>query len=116
MDLPSIDLAIETLDEEVSDTSSLTDAPRSLMDIDEHSVSSPDSEVSPLKGGFGRFGMSSRFIYDDDDDGFDESDDESAISPGTRSQARVTHNTYFSALENLPVEVSDFFCVISLGI
>jgi hypothetical protein len=114
MDLPSVELVVETLDEGVSDTSSLTDAPRSLMDLDDNFGSSPDSKVSPLRRGFGRLRKSSHLMYDEDEDDFDESEDESAISPSTGRQRRVALMVHISNLEKLPVEVSSCLDIVSL--
>jgi hypothetical protein len=99
---------MEDISEYTSDTSSLTDAPLSVMDIDEDLVSSPNSEISPMRGPFGRFGMSSSFAYDRNEDGVehDEPWNGSVISPKTRRQRNVSPRTHFSDLEKLPVEVS----------
>lgn len=108
--LPSLGLVMEDISEYTSDTSSLTEAPPSVMDIEEDLVSSPNSEISPMSGRFGRFGMSSSFVYDGCGDGVghDESWNGSSVSPGTRRQRNVSPRTYFSDLEKLPVEASDF--------
>jgi hypothetical protein len=62
-------LVIEDISEYASDTSPFDDASPSLTDIDEDSVSSPNSEISPMKERFGRFGMSSSFVHDGNEDG-----------------------------------------------
>jgi hypothetical protein len=59
---------MEDISEYMSDMSSLTDAPLSAMDIDEDLVSSPNSDISPVRGRFGGFGISSSFIYDKNGD------------------------------------------------
>src|SRR3954447_7573142 len=104
--LPSVDLVMEDISECTSDTSSLTNAPLSVMDIDEDLVSSPNSEISPMRGPFGRFGISSSLAYDRNGDGVghDESWNGSVISPKTRRQRNVLSRTHFSDLEKLPVE------------
>lgn len=100
---------MEDIDEYASDTSSLTDAPLSVMDIDEDLVSSPNSEISPMRGRFGRFGMSSSFIYDKNEDGVEHGEfwNSSAVSPKTRRQRNASPRTHFSNLGKLPVEASD---------
>jgi hypothetical protein len=108
MDLPSIDLARETLVEEVSEASSFTEAPCSLMDLDEDFMSLPDSEISPSGGGFGRLGMPSPFTYDEGEGFFDDSEDDSAFSLIKRRQISFAPKLHSSDLENLPVEVSSF--------
>jgi hypothetical protein len=100
---------MEDISEYTSDTSSFTDAPPSIMDTDEELVSSPNSEISPMRGRFGRFGMSSSFVYDGNGDGIqhDKSWNGSSVGPKTRRQRNVSP-TYFSDLEKLPVEASNF--------
>jgi hypothetical protein len=101
---------MEDISEYTSDTSSLTDAPLSVMDIDEDLMSSPNSEISPMRGRFGRFGMSSSFVYDGNGDGseHEESWNGSTVSPKTCRQGNASSRTYFSDLEKMPVEASDF--------
>jgi hypothetical protein len=100
---------MEDISEYTSDTSSFTDAPPSIMDIDEELVGSPNSEISPMRGRFGRFGTSSSFVYDGNGDGieYDESWNGSSVGPKTRRQRNVSP-TYFSDLEKLPIEASNF--------
>jgi hypothetical protein len=100
---------MEDTSEYTSDTSSLTDAPLSVMDIDEDLVSSPNSEISPMRGRFGRFGMSSSFICDKNGDGVehDEFWNGSTVSPKTHRQRNASPRTHFSNLGKLPIEVSD---------
>ena len=112
MFLPTVDLTMETPDEDMTDASSLTDALFSVTDVEEDFVSSPDSEVSPRRD-FSRPRISSRFMVDnedenEDDDDVDESEDEPAISPNTIRQSRGSSSIGFSDLENVPVEASDF--------
>jgi hypothetical protein len=100
---------MEDISEYTSDTSSFTDAPPSSMDIDEDLVSSPNSEISPMRGRFSRFGMSSSFVYDGNGDGVEhgKSWNGSSVGPETLRQRNVSP-TYFSGLEKLPVEASNF--------
>lgn len=98
---------METLEEDMSDASSLTDAPRSPMDLDEDFRSSPGLEINPSRGGFGRFRMSSRFMYSEVEGNRQDSEDASAVTPKMRRQAHIIQKIQFSDLENLPVEVSD---------
>ena len=107
--LPSLGLVMEDISEYTSDTSSFTVAPPSIMDIDEELVSSPNSEINPMRGRFGRFGMSSSFVYDGNGDGieYDESWNGCSVGPKTRRQRNVSP-TYFSDLEKLPIEASNF--------
>jgi len=76
----------------------MSDAPLSVMDINEDLVSSPNSEINPMRGRFCGFGMSSSFIYDKNGD---------AVSPKTRRQRNASPRTHFSNLGKLPVEASD---------
>ena len=111
MFLPTVDVTTENPDEDTSDASSLTEAPFSVMDVDEDFVSSPDSEVSPIRD-LSRRRNSSRFVVEDEDededdgDG-DESEDGPAIDSNTIRQRRDSSRTRFSELENVPVEASD---------
>ena len=108
--LPSVDrYLMEDISEYTSDTSSLTGAPLSVMDIDEGLVSLPNSEISPRRGRFGRFGVSSSFIYgkNGDEVEHDEFWNGSAISPKTHRQRNASPRTHFSNLGKLPVEASD---------
>ena len=119
MDIPSIDLALETLDEDMSDTSSFSDAPVSVMGVDEDFVSSPDAEISPVRG-FGGPGLSSRFVYDGDDennenDKDEESDYETAVSPRTHRHSHASPKKDFSYVEILPAEVSGYILGFSSG-
>jgi hypothetical protein len=108
VDLPSIYLAMETLEADMSDASSLNNAPRSPMDLEEDFGSSLALEINPLRGGSGRLGMSSRFMYSDGEGSLGDSEDESLLSPKTRRQAHPTQKIQFSGLVNLPVEVRNF--------
>lgn len=66
--LPSIDMAVETVDVDMSDASSLSDARSLIMDFDEEDASSPYSDFSPMRGDFDKMDMSPRFVGGDDDD------------------------------------------------